>query len=89
MRCTRCDGLAVPQAVGIDADGRVVFGWCLRCLARSKCRLVEIPEAGPLELKLNFKSGRVRRETGLVGPAAGADGGSIAVDHRSRLIPHD
>jgi hypothetical protein len=55
MRCTRCDGLIVPQAVGLDPDGRVVFGWCLRCLARSKCRLVEIPEAGPRELKLSFK----------------------------------
>jgi hypothetical protein len=57
MRCTRCDGLVVPQAVGIHPDGSVVFGWCLRCLARSDCRLVEIPEAGPLELKLKFKSG--------------------------------
>ena len=24
MRCTRCDGLAVPQAVGLAPDGQVV-----------------------------------------------------------------
>jgi hypothetical protein len=62
MRCTRCDGLVVPQAVGIHPDGRVVFGWCLRCLARSKCRLVEISEAGPLDLRLDFKTGEFARQ---------------------------
>ena len=89
MRCTRCDGLVVPQAVGIDADGRVVFGWCLRCLARSKCRLVEISEASPLELKLNFKigesAGRPRPGGGVSGPGPR----SITVDHRPRVISHD
>jgi hypothetical protein len=47
MRCTRCDGLVVPQAVGIDPDGKVVFGWCLRCLAERGCRLVETSPLGP------------------------------------------
>ena len=56
MRCTRCDGLAVPQAVGIHPDGWVVFGWCLGCLASTGCRLVEIPETGPTGLKLDFKT---------------------------------
>ncbi|MGC8639245.1 MAG: hypothetical protein ACP5XB_05125 [Isosphaeraceae bacterium] len=55
MRCTRCEGLAVPQAVGIHPDGRVVFGWCLSCLVRTNCRIVEIPETGPTGLKLDFK----------------------------------
>ncbi len=51
MRCTRCDGLAVPQAVGIAPDGRVVFGWCLQCLADSDCRLVEVPATGMIHLR--------------------------------------
>lgn len=54
MRCTRCDGLAVPQAVGISEDGRVVFGWCLECLADTHCDLVEIPAKGIDDLKLTF-----------------------------------
>jgi hypothetical protein len=43
MRCTRCDRIAVPQAVGLDRDGRVVFGWCLSCLVEEECLLVEVP----------------------------------------------
>lgn len=58
MRCTRCDGLVVPQAVGIHPDGRVVFGWCLACLVRAECRLVEIAESGPTGLKLDFQTGK-------------------------------
>src|SRR5271166_3504297 len=54
MRCTRCDGLAVPQAVGIAPDGRVVFGWCLQCLADKQCRLVEVTATGPWDLRLSF-----------------------------------
>jgi hypothetical protein len=49
MRCTRCDDLAVPQAVGIAPDGRVVFGWCLQCLADQNCRLVETASGGPFD----------------------------------------
>lgn len=56
MRCARCDGLVVPQAVGIHPDGRVVFGWCLRCLARARCRLVEIPGVGLRDLVLDFRA---------------------------------
>lgn len=48
MRCTRCDKIAVPQAVGLTRDGLVVFGWCLECLAQEECVLVEIPGDGPL-----------------------------------------
>lgn len=47
MRCTRCDGLAVPQAVGIDPQGKVIFGWCLQCLADRNCTLVETAPSGP------------------------------------------
>jgi hypothetical protein len=57
MRCTRCDGLAVPQAVGIAPDGTVVFGWCRPCLAKKNCQLVEIAAAGPWDLKLAFTAG--------------------------------
>lgn len=46
MRCTRCDGLAVPQAVGIDPQGKVIFGWCLQCLADRGCTLVETSPMG-------------------------------------------
>lgn len=56
MRCTRCDDLAVPQAVGIAPDGRVVFGWCLRCLADQNCRLVENASGGPFDLALLLSS---------------------------------
>ncbi len=75
MRCTRCDGLAIPQAVGIAHDGRVIFGWCLQCLADKQCRLVEISAAGPWELKLSFPTGKPTRLPAPGGQtvAAGAD----------------
>jgi len=75
MRCTRCDGLAVPQAVGIAPDGRVVFGWCLQCLADKQCRLVEVTAAGPWDLKLSFPISKPARPTLLSNnnPAAGVD----------------
>jgi hypothetical protein len=57
MRCTRCDGLAVPQAVGIDNEGQVIFGWCLRCLDEMDCRLVEVPFGSPWKLTLPGGSG--------------------------------
>jgi hypothetical protein len=47
MRCTRCDGLAIPQAVGLDPEGKVIFGWCLPCLADRGCKLVETSPLGP------------------------------------------
>jgi hypothetical protein len=46
MRCTRCDSVAVPQAVGIACGGLVVFGWCMTCLAEEGCELVEVPGSG-------------------------------------------
>ena len=53
MRCTRCDGLAVPQAVGLAPDGLVVFGWCLACLAEAGCQLVEVPSSGLRKLNIS------------------------------------
>ena len=41
MRCTRCDRIAVPQAIGRTADDLIVFGWCLDCLAEEGCTLIE------------------------------------------------
>ena len=75
MRCTRCDGLAVPQAVGIAPDGRVVFGWCLQCLADKQCRLVEVPAAGPWDLRLSLPVSKPARPPlpGGNNPAAGVD----------------
>jgi hypothetical protein len=46
MRCTRCDSVAVPQAVGVARGGLVVFGWCLSCLQEEECELVEVPGPG-------------------------------------------
>ncbi len=75
MRCTRCDGLAVPQAVGIAPDGRVIFGWCLQCLADKQCRLVEVPAAAPWDLKLSFPISQPSRPPlpAANNPAAGVD----------------
>ena len=75
MRCTRCDGLAVPQAVGIARDGRVVFGWCLQCLADKQCRLVEIAATGPWDLRLSFPTAKPPSHSapGAHSEAAGAD----------------
>src|SRR3954463_14496362 len=56
MRCTRCDGLAVPQAVGIAPNGKVVFGYCPQCLADTNCRLVEGPARGLSDLRLPFSA---------------------------------
>jgi hypothetical protein len=61
MRCTRCDGLAVPQAVGIAPDGTVVFGWCRQCLADTDCDLVEVAAVGLADLRLSFTSGSPAR----------------------------
>lgn len=48
MRCARCDRIAVPQAVGRTAGGRVVFGWCLDCLEEEGCTDVVIARPGQL-----------------------------------------
>ncbi len=45
MRCTRCDGLTIPQATGRTPDGKLVFGWCLTCLTDTGC--VDIHTADP------------------------------------------
>jgi len=49
VRCTRCDRIAIPQAVGRTPDDRLVFGWCPDCLADAGCRIeFDLPMAGPL-----------------------------------------
>ena len=48
MRCTRCDKIAVPQAVGRTPGGVLVFGWCLDCLHAECCRIEEEPAPKPL-----------------------------------------
>ena len=42
MRCSRCDRPAVPQALGRDGDGRLVFGWCLDCLHAARCSEIQV-----------------------------------------------
>lgn len=76
MRCTRCDGIAVPQAVGIAPDGKVVFGYCRSCLEDTDCRLVEVPARGPYDLRLRFSSVEKPRSwvSAAWGSASSADG---------------
>ena len=62
MRCNRCDGLAVPQAVALDPDGQVVFGWCLNCLTETECQLVEVPSSGPRAIELSVLAPPSSRE---------------------------
>jgi hypothetical protein len=42
MRCTRCDRLVIPQAVGLTPEGDLVFGWCLACLEETGCTEIEV-----------------------------------------------
>lgn len=44
MRCTRCDRLAIPQAVGRTREGVLVFGWCLDCLEAAGCQDVAVAD---------------------------------------------
>jgi hypothetical protein len=81
MRCTRCDGLAVPQAVGIAPDGRVVFGWCLQCLADKQCRLVEVAAAGPWDLRLSFSTTQTDRL-----PLSGGGSSAAGVDQSQWIL---
>ncbi len=81
MRCTRCDGLAVPQAVGIAPDGQVIFGWCLQCLADKQCRLVEVAAAGPWDLRLSFPISEPSRP-----PLPGADNPAAGVDQSQWIV---
>jgi hypothetical protein len=70
MRCTRCDRIAVPQAVGRSPEGLVVFGWCLNCLAEGDCVLVEIPGKSLRSAARSARRAAKRPETGLQRPAA-------------------
>jgi hypothetical protein len=42
MRCTRCDRIAVPQALGRLPDDRLAFGYCLRCLVAEGAESIQI-----------------------------------------------
>lgn len=42
MRCARCNGLTVPQAIGYTPEGHVVFGWCVSCLEESGCLDIKV-----------------------------------------------
>jgi hypothetical protein len=81
MRCTRCDGLVVPQAVGIAPDGRVVFGWCLQCLADKQCRLVEVHASAPSDLRLSFATTKSVRP-----PSPGGGGSAAGVDQSQWIV---
>lgn len=67
MRCTRCDRLAIPQAVGHTPDGRIVFGWCLACLDEARCTRIEVA-------RRSRGRGRAGLLIGVNGAAAGASG---------------
>jgi hypothetical protein len=82
MRCTRCDGFAVPQALGRLPDGRLAFGWCLSCLETTGCAIVAVGRVG----------GRRRRPSSLLDlppaeaatPAARAIHEDIPIARRGR-----
>jgi hypothetical protein len=42
MRCTRCDAIAVPQALGRLPDGRLAFGLCVACLEAEGCAVIDV-----------------------------------------------
>jgi hypothetical protein len=87
MRCARCDGLAIPQAVGLSADEHVVFGWCLRCLEETGCRTIQVaqPSRRPsTRLDLRERVSRRRRERFRIGNKARAR--SDPLEERRRLL---
>jgi hypothetical protein len=47
--------------VGISPDGKVVFGFCLQCLADTNCRLVDVPARGPYDFILGFSTSKAIR----------------------------
>lgn len=78
MRCTRCDRPAVPQATGLTADGRCVFGWCVVCLEQTGCRdIVVARPRGRHPQRLSLRSGpgldRFRAAAGRTGRLGTAD----------------
>jgi hypothetical protein len=57
MRCTRCDKVVIPQAVGLTDEGRVVFGWCLDCLEEAGCHDIEpAPSSRARSLRLVLRN---------------------------------
>jgi len=67
--------------VGIAPDGRVVFGWCLQCLADKDCRLVEVPAAGPWDLRLSFPISEPARP-----PLPRGDNSAATVDQSQWIV---
>lgn len=75
MRCARCDRVVIRQAVGRAPDGRVVFGWCLDCMAEQRCGRIQVARGGRLFGGLKaYRAGRSlssqeRRARGLAAVA--------------------
>ena len=73
MRCSRCDRLAVPQAVGTSSEGIVVFGWCLSCLEETGCDEIMVSERVEINqrpsIRLDLDAGRYRPKAMLVSEA--------------------
>jgi hypothetical protein len=55
MRCARCDRPILPQAVGLTPDGRVAFGWCLRCLVEERCTHIGLARDLPPDTGIRIK----------------------------------
>ena len=89
MRCSRCDRLAVPQAVGRSPKGLVIFGWCLRCLEETGCRqIVPASKTKRVSTRLDFDHAPTlpdSRPENLI-PKPRPLGPRIPVDDRSRLV---
>jgi hypothetical protein len=59
MRCTRCDAIVVPQALGRLPDGRLAFGLCISCLEAEGCTRIEVgPSRGRRAHRLHVRPAR-------------------------------
>ena len=94
MRCTRCDRLAIPQAMGQTPNGLVVFGWCLSCLRETGCTDIVVAWTASGAARPRWTRGRRKRASnraaevilarrslllGLVGVVLVSWGGVLAV----------
>ncbi len=79
MRCTRCDKLAIPQVLGRDPLGRLIFGWCLECLKAEGCTEIELVKSIRQSRSFGAWMSRPLKER-VAKPSATAGSGSAAIN---------
>ena len=87
MRCSECDGLAVPQAIGRLPDGRLAFGYCLRCLERAGATGMIVSSAGSRKRRGRMRQAaeRARKEHPAVASRRGVQW-RVPVQRRQLLL---